>query len=340
MSGDDRQAHGRDTDALIELITAGWKSQAVRAAAELGIADLLAEGPMTAAQLATAAHAHRPFLHRLLRALTTIGVVVENGDGTFELTPMGALLPSLTSWTTWWGRYAWPEWAHLVDSLQTGQSARVLLSGERGFSAVEADPERAAVFNSAMAELTRVEAAGMVENYDFSGFGRIVDVGGGYGEVLVAILSACPQAAGVVFDLAHCAEGAHRHIVEAGLEDRCEVVTGDFFEAVPAGADAYIVKSVVHDWDDSDAQRILESCRRATGAGSTLLLVERVMPERLGTSAADQSTARSDLQMLVAHGARERTAPEIAELLSRSGFRLEEVHPTGRGLTVHEAVPV
>jgi len=336
---DRRTEEGSDEAALLELITASWTSQAIRAAAELGIAELLAAGPLTSAELAVSAHAHPGFLHQLLRALTTVGIVAETDHGAFELTSMGALLPSLRSWSTWWGRYAWPEWAALVDSVRTGISGRALLAGKPGFAGIEADSEMADVFSSAMAELTDLETHHIVRACDFSRFGHIVDVGGGYGELLVSILAAYPQVRGTVFDRAHCEEGARRHIDEAGVSDRCKVLTGDFFEGLPGGADAYVVKNVIHDWDDAGAQRILENCRRSMEPSSRLILIERVMPDRLTTSAAHQSSARSDLHMLVAHGARERTESELAGLLVDTSFAPRPAVRAGT-LGIVEAVPV
>ena len=329
-----------DETALLALITSSWKTQAVRVAAELRLPELLDRGPRTSAELADGAGAHQPSLHRLLRALSTIDIVRENDDGTFELTPMGAVLGSLQSWSVWWGAHAWPEWGRLLDSVKTGNSARRLLTAAGGFEGLEADSEKAGVFNSAMAELTNLEARGVVRTYDFSPFQRLVDVGGGYGELLTVILTANPGARGTIVDRPHAVAGARRRVEQAGVAERCEILPGDFFEALPAGADAYIVKNVVHDWDDDDALRVLETCRRAMPAHAKLLLIERVMPDRLTVSGAHQSAARSDLHMLIAHGAKERTQAEFADLLVRSGFRLRTVAATGGGLSVLEAVPV
>jgi hypothetical protein len=329
-----------DEATLLELITSSWKSQALRVAAELRVPELLAGGPRTSAQLAEHARAHQPSLHRLLRALTTIDILRENDDGTFVLTPMGTLLGSLRSWSIWWGAHAWPEWGRLLESVKTGRSVRSQRAEAHGFESLDADPEVAAVFNSAMAELTRLEVNGVVRAYDFSPFQHIVDVGGGYGELLVAILNAHPRARGTIVDLPHSVDGARRHVEEAGVADRCEVLPGDFFERVPPGADAYIVKNVVHDWDDRDALRILESCHQAMPAHAKLLLIERVMPDRFTVSDADQSAARSDLHMLIAHGARERTQAEFDELLVRSRFRLQTAAGAAGGLSVLEAIPV
>jgi hypothetical protein len=218
--------------------------------------------------------------------------------------------------------------------VRTGRSIRA------GFDGLDTDPDKAAVFHSAMAELTRLEAEGVVQTYDFSAFNHIVDVGGGYGELLAAILIANPGARGTVVDLPHSADGARRHLEEAGVAGRCEIVPGDFFESVPPGGDAYLLKNVLHDWDDPDARRILDRCHRSMSAHSTLLLIERVIPDRLTVSGADQAAVRSDLHMLIAHGARERTQADFDDLLLRSGFSVQTVVPATGGLNVLEAVAI
>src|SRR5262245_23928286 len=239
---------------LQEMLTSSWMAQALHVAAELRIADLLRDGPHTSDELAATSGADPPSLHRLLRALTTIDVCREREDGSFEVTPTGALLGtdvpgSLRAWTIWWGRYLWPVWGQLLYSVKTGKSARALLIGTKGFEHLAGDPEAAAVFNEALGELTRLTAQSIVRAYDFSGLKRIVDVGGGYGELLASILRAHPGASGVLFDLDHAIGEARRRFQEAGLAERCEFVAGDFFRWLPRGGDAYVLKSVIHDWD-------------------------------------------------------------------------------------------
>lgn len=340
----DQDAGAELAQRLLALIAGGWTTQAVYVAAELGLADALAAGPRTSADLAAATGAHPGALHRLLRALATIDVCRERADGAFELTPMGALLragapASLGAWARWWGGHLWPVWGRLLPSVRTGESARSALLGTEGFDHLDRDPGAAAVFNAALVELSRLTCASVVRAYDFSALGRIVDVGGGYGELLVTILRACPDAAGVVFDRPHAIEGARRYVAEAGLAARCECVAGDFFQAVPAGGDGYILQSVLHDWDDERGRRILDNCRRAMGADGRLLLVEHVVPERLEVTAAHQAVARSDLHMLVALGAKERTAAEFRDLLDSAGFRMTRVVPAAGFFSVIEARP-
>lgn len=332
-------------ERLWELINSNWTTQALHVAARLQIADLLADGPMSAEALATATGAHAPSLRRLLRALATIEICVERADGTFELTPLGALLQaesamSLRSWALYSGGNMWPIWGKLLDSVQTGQSARTLLHGTEGFQHLEQNPETAAIFNRSMVELTRLIAHGVLRVYDFAGQTRIVDVGGGYGELLGAVLAAHPAASGVLFDLPHAIENGRRHLEAAGLADRCELVAGDFFESVPGGADVYMLKSVLHNWNDERCARILANCRRAMAAGGRLIVVERIMPERMGVSPDHQAIARSDLNMLIALAARERTEAEFRALLGGAGFEVVRILPAELTYSVIEAIPV
>ena len=332
-----------DALRLLGLVSDSWKSQAVHVAARLGIPDLLSEGPRNAQELAAATGAHAPSLRRLLRALATIELIREREDGSFEATPMGSLLradspDSLRSWTLHWAA-AWPVWERLHDCVMTGKSARSLLSGTEGFEHLERDPLAAEAFHRAMVELTRLVERDFVQAVDWSATRKIVDVGGGSGELLVAALTACPGAVGVLYDTASAIELGREHVRAAGLEHRCELVAGDFFSWVPRGADTYVLKSVLHDWDDDRAARILAACRRAAGAGSRLLVVERMMPERLGSGPDDQGIACSDLHMLVQLGARERTEAELRELLSAAGFDVARIAPLRSTLAVLEAVP-
>ena len=318
-----------DDDRILDLVTGGWTTQAVHVAATIGLPRLLADEARTVDDLASATGTHGPSLLRLLRALVTLDVVDETPDGRFRLTSLGVRLGAVEAWAIWWGDFAWPEWGRLLQSVKTGH-------GVREFS-VEDDPEAAVVFDRAMAELTRLSAAGIVESFDFSPFALVADIGGGHGELLATILRAHPAARGVLFDRPHAAEGARRHLADAGVGDRVEVVTGDGFEAVPGGADVYVLKSVLHDFDDGDASRILEVCRRDMPATAPLVVIERVLPERMEASPEHRSMARSDLHMLVAHGSGERTEGDWRHLLATAGFDLLRLVPAGHGLSVLEA---
>jgi len=340
MSAGAGTADGR-VPALLEMIGASWVSQALCVAAELGIADRLAGGPSDIADLARVLNCEQATLYRFLRALAGLGLCAETEDGRFALTPLAEPLradaaDSLRAWALWWGRYQWQAWGHLADSVRTGESARHLLTGWSGYELHAADPEAAAVFDRAMVELTRLVAAEVREAYDFSAVRRLVDVGGGYGELLCAILPNYPAMRAVLFDLPRVVEGAANNLAAAGVADRCELVCGDFFESVPEGADLYVLKSVLHNWEDGACLRLLGNCRVAMSTESGLLLIERVMPSRMTATPAARIAARNDLNMMVGPGGRERTQGEFESLLRASGLRATRFTPTPMGFCLIE----
>jgi hypothetical protein len=340
--GTENLGAGPEGEKLLELITQSWTAQAIYVAAELGIADHLRDGPRSSDQLAAATGADAPSLYRLLRALTTIDLCTQREDGTFAITPMGLLLAadvpeSLRSWAIWWGKHLWPVWGNLLYSVTTGRSARTMLKGTEGFKHLEHDPQAAATFHRALAELTQLETQSIIAAYDFSGFNRIVDLGGGYGQLLGAILGKTAEARGILLDLPHAIDGAKAYLQQLQLTDRCEFVAGDFFQSVPGGGDAYILKSVLHDWDDERCRQFLGNCRRAMPQGATFLAIERMLPERLTCSLSHQSAARSDLTMLAALAAMERSETQFRELLTSSGFKIQRIEQAG-ALSIIEAV--
>lgn len=309
---------------LLDLINGSWVAQACYVTARLSIPELLAAGPRSAADLAAATGADAAALRRLLSALGSVDICRERDDGSFEMTQMGALLRadvpcSMRAWALQWGGEAWQVWANLLHSVQTGRSARSLRTGETGFGHLERDPEAARIFNQAMVDLTRLAAADIARAYDFAGQ-RVMDVGGGYGELLARILESYPTAHGVLFDMPHAISRAREHLAGRGLEARCDFASGDFFASVPGGADIYVLKTVIHDWPDDKARDILRACRAAMKPGARLLIIERLMPERLEPSAANRALARVDLHMLVALGAQERTQAQMQALLEDAGF--------------------
>ena len=333
-----------DAARLLDIVSGSWKTQAVYVAARLGIADRLHDSPRSSADLAAETGAHGPTLERLLRALAAIEMVRRRPDGAFELTATGSLLrkdtpDSLHAWVLHWGGTCWPVWGQLLHSVTTGDSARPLVSGTTGFDHLASDPEAAGVFHRAMAQLTRLFVGEFVAAVDWTGTRKILDVGGGSGELLVAALGACPGSVGTLFDEPHAVERGRQNLRAAGLEHRCEFVAGDFFERVPEGADTYLLKSVLHDWSDERAAAILASCRRALGQEARLLVVERIVPEEVGASPDDQGLACMDLHMLVQLGGRERTEAELRALLSGAGFRTLGVKPLRSTLAVIEALP-
>lgn len=337
---DDSAATARQ---LLDIVNSSWTSQATYVAAYLKIPDLLAANAQSNEELARATGAHAPSLRRLMRALVTIGICQEHGDGAYELTPMGSMLradvaDSLRSWTLYWGGPMWSIWGNLFHSVMTGESARKLATGSDRFDRLEADPEAAAIFNRAMVELTRLDSASIVRACDFSGMTRIVDVGGGYGELLAAILRANPALHGLLFDRPHAIENSRLHLEAAGAADRCDFVAGDFFDAIPSGADAYVLKSVIHDWNDERSKVILQNCGRAMHERAKLLLVERIVPTRLEASAAHRAIARSDLNMLVGLGSQERTEDEFRNLLTATRFQVNAVLSAGPTFSIIEAI--
>ncbi len=329
---------------LVEIVSGSWMSQATCVAAELRIADLLVDGPKDVEELARSTECEAPALRRLMRALASLDLCTELDDGSFALRPMGSLLradapSSLRSWTIWWGRYLWPVWGNLLHSVRTGESNRESLAATAGDRFARNDAEAAGIFNHAMVELTRLVSSEVVRAYDFSGMKRIIDVGGGYGELLAAILEVDPQMRGILFDLPQAIEGARKRLEEAGPVDRFELVAGSFFDSVPGGGDIYLLKSVLHDWPDHRSAVILRNCRRAMPEHAKLLIVERIISARLKPSLEHQVMAWSDLNMLVVLGGRERTEAEFRGLLASSRFKVTRIRPTALGFSVVEALP-
>lgn len=326
--------------SVIEMISASWMSQAICTAAELGIADQLASGASRVDDLAHRTQTHPASLRRLLRALASLGLCIECDNGTFELSATGALLRtdascSLHAWAIWWGRYRWPLRGELGECIRTGHGPRQR-AGDRAGS--NEDASAAAVFNQAMVELTRLTANAVMGVRDFSAVERVVDVGGGFGEMLAVLLVAHPRMKGTLIDLPAAIAGAAGHLSRAGVAQRCELVAGNFLESVPGGADVYLLKSVLHSWDDEHCRVILRNCRRAMAGRSSLVLVERVMPARMCGGTGERSAARSDLHMMQGSGGLERTQAEFAALLSESGFEATQCTPTGLEHWVIEAV--
>lgn len=330
--------------ALLDLIGGSWTTQAIGTAVELGIVDAIAARPRRTPGLAKATKCDPDALDRLLRALASLGICEPRADGCHALTPMGELLrgdgrDSVRSWALWCSRYHWPLWADLAGSVRTGRSARRRAGGLAGYAHLETGSAAAEVFNGAMAGLTRLVGQEVARVTRWGGTKCMVDVGGGHGELLATILAARPGITGIVFDLAHAARGAAGHLARAGLASRCEVVTGSFFDAVPEGADTYLLKSILHNWEDDRAIAILRQCRRAMGPASRLLIVERVAPERARRTRSARAILRSDLNMLVGLDGRERTRKEYSVLVAKAGFRLARVAPAALDYSVLEAVP-
>jgi len=279
-----------------------------------------------------------------LRALASVGVFTEV-DERFGLTPTAEYLrtgvpSSVRPWAMLVGRpYAWSTWAHLLQSIRTGEPAFPELYGTTAWEYRAAHPEEGAIFDAAMTALSAGAVDAVVQSYDFSGISVLADVGGGHGELLAGILGANPTLRGILFDQPHVVASAAPLVAQAGVADRCEIQAGSFFEAVPDGADVYLLKSVVHDWDDAAAVKILGACRAAMAGSGTetgkLLLVEYLV--RPGNE-PDPLKFR-DLMMLVMLGGRGRTADDFGRLCAAAGFRLTRVIPTGSPYAIIEAAP-
>lgn len=333
--------------ALLRTVADYPSAQVVYVAAQLRLADLLADGPRRVEDLAAATGAHPPSLARLVRALAALGVVAQEADGRVVLTGLGAPLRTgvpdsvrdLVLFRV--GEWYWRTWGELLYSVQTGEPAFDRVFGTSNFEYWEHNPEAGAVHDAFFTAMARSTTAQLVSAYDFSRFGTVVDVGGSNGPLLAGILRAHPGVRGVLFDLPHVVAGAAPVLDEAGVADRCAVVGGSFFESVPPGGDAYVLKYIIHDWDDARAAAILKRCREAMTAGPVLLLIEQVLPERLEAGVAALQRARLDLQMLLATpGGRERTEREYRALLREAGFDLRRVVPTESPFSILEAAPI
>ncbi|QWG15908.1 methyltransferase [Bradyrhizobium sediminis] len=316
---------------LLGLINGFQITQAIRVAATLRVADHLNDGARSAGELAALTRSHPDSLYRLLRALAAVGVFREEEDRTFTLTPMGDCLRTdsgtpLGAWAEVVGSpYFWQAWGHLLHSVQTGENAFQDLNGKDVWQFRAEHPEHCATFDRAMTQFSRGSAEAVIRAYDFAPFRHIVDVGGGQGLMLAAILRAHPHVRGTLFDQRDVVAQARAVLAERGVIDRCNIVGGSFFETVPEGADAYLMRVVIHDWEDDEAIAILKVCRRATGEAAKLLLIERLV----GPPNEMPATKFSDLNMLVSPGGRERTREEFSDLFAKSGFELTRVFPAG-----------
>lgn len=336
------QAELSPTVTMRQLVQGALISQAISVIARLGVADALADGPRQVEEIARRVGAHGSALYRVLRVLGDVGVVAELDNRCFALTPLGEVLRSdvpgsLRGWATMIGmpfhRYPWTD---LYETVQTGQSAFDRVHSTKLFDYLAEHPEDAAVFDAAMTSLSTSETVSIIKAYDFSRFSTIVDVGGGRGGLLAAILSANPHLQGVLFDVPTVVAGADEELSGTEIIDRCKVVSGDFFDSVPEGGDAYLLSNVIHDWDDDHAVEILNTCRAAMADTACLLLAEIVLPE----GAAPSMGKFVDMQMLVmTAGGRQRTEAEFRALLDRAGLRLTRIVPSSGMISLVEAVP-
>jgi O-methyltransferase domain/Dimerisation domain len=310
-------------------------------AAELGVADLLADGPRSSEELAQATSTHPRSLYRLLRVLCSFGVFTEIQPDSFAQTPLSECLRtgvpgSMRSWLRMIGlKNRYHMQAEALHSIRTGEPVFERVTGMKFFDHHAAHPEEGEIFDQAMNDMGQGVAAAVVQSYDFSGIGKIIDVGGGHGTLITPILQKYPEMTGILFDLPHVAERARESIASAGLAQRCEIVGGDFFKSVPAGCDAYLLRWIIHDWDRDRAITVLGNCRRAMGERGRLLLLESVIP----AGNEFHPGKLLDYIMLITFGGQERTEEEYDSLLREADLRLNKVEPTGSHLSIIEAVP-
>ncbi len=326
---------------LFQLITSHYISRAIFVAAKMGIADLIQDGSLHYTEIARASAADAPTLYRVMVLLASAGVFEEREAGRFGLTPVGQFLRSDVPGSRrapallLAGPAQQRSWSGLLEIVKTGEVPQ----GRPTFQFFEKFPEEAAIFNEAMAAASTEAASAVAAAYNFESLSTIVDVGGGHGVLLSGILKVNPALRGIVFDLPHSAERAEQQIEASGLRERCEFVAGDFFERVPDGADAYVLKSVIHDWDDNRSVAVLRNIHQAMAPHGRVLIVEMIYPTRVDQTAASQIVARSDVNMLVNLGGRERTDREFGAILDAAGFRLTRIVPTRSMWSVIEAVP-
>jgi C-methyltransferase len=325
--------------AMMEMIIAGWTSQAITAAAELGVADALADGPLSIDELAKKVGVDADALHRLLRALIGRGVFRRRRDSRYELNPLGAALRSNAPISMAWAarfygsREQRERWTRLADSIRTGKSVVPVLHGKESFDYFAEYPQHAELFHRTMTAISELTDASVAVGYDFSAYPTIVDVGGGHGPLLATILASAPASQGVLYDLPVVVSAAANLLCKYDVADRVRIEAGSFFDSVPGGGDVYVLKNIIHDWPDDKALQILRNVRAAAGPHATVLLIELVIPDH----DRDFPGKWADLEMLLNLAARERTAAEYRKLLSQAGFRMTRVVPTASPLSLVEA---
>ena len=329
--------------ALLEMVLNAWVAQAIAAAADLGIADALAQGPLSVQDLAKAVDADADALSRLLRALTSRGIFCRRRDGRYDLTPLAEPLRrdaeiSVAAGARWVGSPVnRGYWGCLTEGIRSGRGIATELHGLPFFDYMAGQPELQEIYNQAMTSASELAIAPLLAAYDFSPYATIVDVGGGHGRLLAAILAATRDARGVLFDLPHVVAGAPAELRQHQVQDRIEVIKGCFFgDEIPTGGDAYLLKNVIHDWPDDCAVRILRNVHASAGPGKHVLLVELVIPRH----DREFSGKWLDLEMFACDAGRERTAAEYGRLLDAAGFRMKRVIPTASPFAIVEAVAI
>jgi hypothetical protein len=321
-----------------QVFAGAWITQAISVASELCISDLLMDGPRTLGELAEKTHARRDSLYRLLRALASVGIFAQDADGRFSLTPLAEMLrsdvpQSQRAKAVMLGGEFHSTWGNLLYSVKTGKQGFQAKFGESFFQYMQGHPDRHQIYDAAMETIHGIETGPMLDAYDFSGVRSVVDIGGGSGQLLDAVLTRYPDLQGTLFDLPAVAERARARISRSGWGSRYRIVGGDFFSSIPPGADVYLMRHVLHDWEDQEAIAILERCREAMGPESMILVIETVIPP--GNTPC--SGKWLDLMMLLV-GGRERTEQEYGSLLWDGGFRVNRIIPTRTDVSIIEGV--
>ncbi|OUL33328.1 methyltransferase [Nostoc sp. T09] len=327
---------------MLNLITSYRVTQTIHVAAKLGIADLLKNAAKSSQELANETATNASALYRILRALASIGIFQEVEHDLFELTPLGQSLRSdvpgsMRAWAMMvGGEHHWQPWGELLHSVQTGKPAFDHVFGMGPFEYYNQKPEAGQTFQLALSGLTQIVNSQIVTNYDFSSIRKIVDIGGGQGSLLSGILETNPGIQGVLFDQPSVIEKATPLFKNKTVYKRCELVAGDFFDSVPTGGDAYILKHIIHDWDDEGSVKILRNCHKAMSEDGKLLVVEMVIPD--GNTPFYGKFL--DIEMLVGYSGKERTANEYQKLFAKAGFQLTHIFRTEALVSVIEGVRV
>jgi hypothetical protein len=325
---------------LIQMAAASWVAAVVYAAAKLSLADHLAAGARSAAELAGPTGTHPPSLHRLMRTLAGLGILTERDGQRFALTPLGEALKAdapgsaRATLIAFCGPAFWRSWEEIIYSLQTGKPGFDKAVGMPVFDYLAQHPEEASYFSEAMVGFHGAEPPAVAKAYDFSTVKTLVDVGGATGNMLAAILSAHAAPRGILFDRAHVVHEAPALLAARGVAERVTIEPGDFFQGVPAGGDAYLLSHIIHDWNEDQCLTILGHCRKAMKPDGRLLIVETVLPP----GDTPHQGKVQDMVMLVVPGGQERTEAEYASLLDKAGFRINRVVPTDSVVSVVEAV--
>jgi len=335
-----------EAGAAIRTMIEGLRvAQILYVAARLGLADCLKDGPKECDDLAHATDSHGPTLRRVMRALASVGILAQDDQQRFALTPLGELLRSDTADSlrdlvlNALAEERYRAWGGVMHTVKTGETAFDHVFGVGVWQYRAEHAEFGALFDKSIVTFTAHSQAALAA-YPFGSFNTIVDVGGGSGSLMTAILQTHPSVRGVIVDLPRVAEQTRRRIAEAGLSERCDVIGSDAFAELPAGADGYVLSTVIHDWDDKHSIELLLSCRRTMTPGSRLVLIERVLPEHLDSSPASRPVVMSDLNMMIMTGGHERTVTEFYALFQAAGFALTQVTPTDSIMSVIEAKPL